>query len=112
MIRANSPMAHYLRDLVGGDPEKVHGPLITQAARDGDPLSVELLTDVGAWLGTVLAGMAAAFDPSCIIIGGGVSDAGDLLLDPVRQAFSRTLTGRGHRDEPIIVSAQLGRTRA
>jgi len=108
MVRANSPMAHHLRDLVGGDADALDGPQITQAARDGDPLSVELLTDVGAWLGTGLAGMAAAFDPSCIIIGGGVSDAGDLLLDPVRQAFSRTLTGRGHRTEPVIVSAQLG----
>jgi glucokinase len=41
-------------------------------------------------------------------IGGGVSDAGDLLLDPVRRAFSRGLTGRGHREEPVIVRAELG----
>ncbi len=108
MVRAKAPMAHYLRDLVGGDPDQITGPMITQAARDGDPLSVELLTDVGVWLGTGLAGMAAAFDPSCIIVGGGVSDAGALLLDPVRQAFSRSLTGRGHRTEPVIASAQLG----
>jgi glucokinase len=108
MVRAKAPMAHYLRDLVEGDPDRITGPMITQAARDGDPLSVELLTDVGAWLGTGLAGMAAAFDPSCIIVGGGVSDAGDLLLSPVRQAFSRSLTGRGHRTEPVIAGAQLG----
>ena len=52
----------------------------------------------GAGSGVGLAGMAAAFDPGCIIIGGGLSEAGDLLIGPTRQAFSRSLTGRGHRD--------------
>jgi glucokinase len=108
MVRAGSPMAQHLTDVVHGDAEALDGPQITQAARDGDPLSVELLADVGAWLGVGLAGMTAAFDPGCIIIGGGVSDAGDLLLDPTRRAFSRSLTGRGHRQEPLIVQAELG----
>jgi glucokinase len=52
--------------------------------------------------------MAAAFDPGCIIVGGGVSEAGELLLAPARAEFSRTLTGRGHRLEPSIVAAELG----
>jgi glucokinase len=52
--------------------------------------------------------MAAAFDPGCIIIGGGLSDAGDLLIEPTKQAFSRSLTGRGHRTEPEILQAALG----
>ena len=108
LIRSSSPMAHHLSSLVDGDPDKLDGPQITQAARDGDPLSIELLADVGRWFGVGLAGMAAAFDPSCIIIGGGLSDAGDLLLAPARQSFSRALTGRGHREEPDIVQAQLG----
>ena len=71
-------------------------------------MSIELLADVGRWLGVGLAGMAAAFDPGCIIIGGGLSEAGDLLIGPTRQAFSRSLTGRGHRDEPVIAQAELG----
>jgi len=108
LVAADSPVARHLRDLVGGDPSKLTGPQITQAARDGDPLSIELLADVGQWLGVGLAGVAAAFDPSCIIVGGGVSAAGDLLLEPTRQAFSRSLTGRGHRTEPPILAAALG----
>jgi glucokinase len=52
--------------------------------------------------------MTAAFDPGCIVVGGGVSAAGDLLLGPTRQAFSRSLTGRGHREEPVILQAELG----
>jgi glucokinase len=108
LVRSTSPMARHLRSVVDGDADALDGPQITQAARDGDPLSIELLADVGRWLGVGLAGMAAAFDPGCIIIGGGLSEAGDLLIDPTRRAFSRSLTGRGHREEPVIVRADLG----
>ena len=108
LVLADSPMAHDLRDRVDGDVSRLTGPLITEAAREGDPLAVELLTDIGSWLGVGLAGMTAAFDPGCIIVGGGVSAAGDLLLEPTRQAFARTLTGRGYRPEPSIVQAALG----
>jgi glucokinase len=108
LVRSSSPMAHHLRELVDGDVQGLEGPQITQAAQEGDPLSIELLADVGRWLGVGLAGMAAAFDPGRIIVGGGVSEAGDLLLGPTRQAFSRSLTGRGHRTEPVIAQAELG----
>jgi glucokinase len=101
-------MAHHLRELAQGDPARVTGPNITEAARGGDPLSIELLADVGRWLGIGLAGLTAAFDPSCIVVGGGVSAAGDLLLGPTRAAFSRSLVGRGYRSEPLIRQAVLG----
>jgi glucokinase len=42
------------------------------------------------------------------VIGGGVSEAGDLLLDPARTAFERALTGRGYRPFAEIRVAQLG----
>lgn len=108
LVLANSPVAYRLRELCHGDVAELTGPLVTQAARDGDPASVELLNDVGEWLGTGLAGMTAAFDPGCIIVGGGVSAAGDLLMTPTRAAFSRTLTGRGFRKEPVLTTAALG----
>jgi glucokinase len=108
LVLAGSPVAHRLREMVDGDISRLNGPLVTQAAREGDPLSAELITDVGRWLGVGLAGVAAALDPSCIVIGGGVSGAGSLLLEPARSAFSRTLVGRGFRAEPELVLARLG----
>src|SRR3954464_3411696 len=108
LVRSGSPMAPRRRDLVDGNADLLEGPQITDAAREGDPLSIELLADIGRWLGVGLAGMAAAFDPGCIIIGGGLSDAGELLIGPARQAFSRSLTGLVHREEPVIVRAELG----
>ncbi len=47
-------------------------------------------------------------DPGAFIIGGGLSDAADLLLDPIRTAFEDALTGRGHRPLPDIRIAELG----
>ena len=108
LIAARSPMAHRLREICAGDPDRLTGPQVTAAAQEGDPLSVELLADVGRWLGTGTAGLVAAFDPSCVIIGGGVSDAGDLLLGPTRESMLRSLVGRGHRAEPPILLARLG----
>jgi glucokinase len=108
LVAAGSPMAHHLRSVAGEDVESLTGVQISDAARAGDPLSRELLADIGDWLGVGLAGLTAAFDPSCIIVGGGLSEAGDLLLEPARIAFRRSLTGRGHRPEPPIRAASLG----
>jgi glucokinase len=108
LVAARSPVAHRLRELCGDVPEQLSGPQVTEAARSGDPLSVELLADVGRWLGTGLAGLVAAFDPHCVVVGGGVSDAGDLLLGPTRDAMVRSLVGRGYRTEPPVLLARLG----
>ena len=80
---------------------------MTAAAIQGEPNSIELLADVGGWLGRGIANLAAALDPEVVVIGGGVSAAGDLLLLPAQQAFSRTLTGRGFREEARLVLAHF-----
>lgn len=108
LMTANSPVVRDLAERVGGDPRQLTGPLITDAARDGDPIAVELLADIGHWLGVGIADLAAAFDPGVFVIGGGVSAAGDLLLRPARTTFRRHLTGRGYRPEAVIVAASLG----
>ncbi|MEE1926900.1 ROK family glucokinase [Streptomyces sp. TRM 70351] len=105
---ADSPVAHHLIERVGGRAADVTGPLITDLAREGDAMCVELLGDIGRWLGIGLANLAAALDPSCFVIGGGVSAADDLLIGPARESFRRHLTGRGYRPEARVVRARLG----
>jgi len=97
-----------LLQLGGGLPEGISGPEITQAATEGDPAALRCFQTVGGWLGQGLADLAAILDPACFVIGGGVSEAGDLLLDPARAAFERALTGRGYRPFAEIKIAQLG----
>ena len=108
LIDARSPVAEDLLGAVGGDPSRLTGPLITAAAQAGDPTAIELLAEIGEWLGVGIANLAAAFDPGTFVIGGGVSAAGPLLLDPARETFRRLLTGRGYRPEAQILAAELG----
>ncbi|HET7304283.1 MAG TPA: ROK family glucokinase [Segeticoccus sp.] len=108
LVLAQSPIAADLEARVEGKLEDLTGPLITQAAREGDQMGRELLAEIGDWLGIGLANLAAAFDPGTFVIGGGVSAAGDLLLGPARAGFERQLTGRGYRPKARIVAAALG----
>ena len=85
--RAGSLLAADLVDRAGGDVDAITGPLITEAARAGDPFALEQLASLGRWLGEGIASLAAVLDPAVVVIGGGVSAADDLLLDPVRAAF-------------------------
>ena len=108
LIEAGSPVVQDLLARLGGEPARLTGPAITEAAQAGDPTSRELLAEVGAWLGTGMANLAAALDPGLFVVGGGVSAAGELLLGPARESFRRHLTGRGHRPEAEVVRASLG----
>ena len=106
LAAARSPVAQALISAAGG--EGITGALVTRLAMDGDPASRELVDDVGQWLGLGLANLAAALDPGTFVIGGGLSAAGDLLLEPARHAFGRNLTGRGFRPAARIERAALG----
>jgi glucokinase len=108
LAAAGSPVAQGLLDRVAGDALGITGPLITRAATEGDPAAAELFAEIGRWLGVGMAGLAACYDPGRFVVGGGVSEAGDLLLEPAREAFRRCLTGRGYRPEAQIVGARLG----
>ena len=108
LAMANSPMATDLLAHVGGDPNALTGPVLTEVARAGDATDTELLAEIGHWLGVGIADLAAALDPEVFVIGGGVSAAGDLLLGPARDTFARQLTGRGYRPAARIVAARFG----
>ena len=85
LAAANSPVAHRILEGAGGDIASITGPLITEAARDGDAAARELFEDVGNWLGVGMANLAAALDPGTFVIGGGLSEAGDLLIGTARE---------------------------
>jgi glucokinase len=107
LARSKSPLAYRLMELIGGDIDDITGPGVTAAAVHGEQTAIELLADVGSWLGQGIANLAAALDPDLFVIGGGVSAAGDLLLQPARTAFVRTLTGRGYRPEARLELAHF-----
>ncbi len=106
--RGGSLLARDLLDRAGGDPEAITGPLITEAAQQGDEFAAEQLAHLGSWLGEGIASLTAVLDPAVVVIGGGVSEAGELLLVPIRAAFRSQLTARGHRPSLEVRKATLG----
>ena len=92
-----------------GDPSALTGPAVTAAAEQGDELALAAFTVVGQWLGRGLANLVAAVDPELVVVGGGVSDAGELLLEPARRELASVLVGAAHRTVPPVVRAETGR---
>jgi glucokinase len=64
--------------------------------------------EIGHALGMGIAGLVNVLDPDRVVVGGGVADAGDLVLEPARDAVRRSVVGSEHRPETPIVPAALG----
>jgi glucokinase len=108
LARRSPTAAVRLLQLGGGSPEGIGGVQVTRAAREGDPAAVRCFAIIGAWLGQGLADLSAILDPGCFVIGGGVSEAGELMLGPARAAYERALTGGRYRPRAEIRLAALG----
>lgn len=93
---------------MAGDIDAIDGPVVTRAAQEGDPAAMDCFDEVGRWLGQGMADLAAMLDPGRFVIGGGVAEAGDLLLSAARETFAASLTGRGYRPVAEVVAASLG----
>jgi glucokinase len=97
-----------LLELAGGDPEAVTGGMVAEAAVAKDPAAVGLFAGIGQWLGEGIAVLAVVLDPAVVVVGGGVGEAGDLLLEPARAAYSEALSAGSHRPHLQIMPAVLG----
>ncbi|MEU9115624.1 ROK family glucokinase [Streptomyces sp. NPDC048483] len=97
-----------LLSLGDGTPEGIQGKHISAAARQGDAVAIDSFRELARWAGAGLADLASLFDPSAFIVGGGVSDEGELVLDPIRKSFRRWLVGNQYRPHAQVLAAQLG----
>ncbi|MCR2800619.1 MULTISPECIES: ROK family glucokinase [unclassified Microbacterium] len=84
------------------------GPAISRLVLADDPGAVEALRRVATALGEACGGIQAVLDPEVFVIGGGVAQLGETLLEPVRLAYETSLPGYGERPVADFVIAQLG----
>jgi glucokinase len=84
------------------------GRHLTSAALEGDEQAQALVAEVAGWLGVGLSTLIALLDPDVIVIGGGVSRLGDVLLRPTRRAIATSLEGYDVRTPTPIVTATFG----
>lgn len=107
-VTSVDPRAAGLAAIVGGDPTLITGPMVTELAQQGDALALELLTDVGHWIGEGIATLCTILDPRVVAIGGGVAAAGELLLAPIQESFDQFLSAYDHRPIAALRLAALG----
>jgi glucokinase-like ROK family protein len=72
-----------------GPAESITARDVASAARRGDLVSQKIIANAGRYLGIAIAGLVNLFNPRTIIVGGGVAQIGDLLLQPIRDTVSR-----------------------
>ncbi|MFD2368642.1 ROK family protein [Brevibacillus sp. GCM10020057] len=96
-----------LVQLAGKDFAQLTAHAVAKAVLQGDPVAAEVWKEVCEVTGWAVALVINLFNPQMVVIGGGVSEAGDLLLDPVRQSVERHVMKAGH-EKTQIVRASLG----
>jgi glucokinase len=118
-VASGSALGRYGRDAAAADPEgliaklagepdRVTGVVVYEAARQGDPTAVALFERVGRWLGIGMATAVTLFDPQVLVVGGGLASAFGLLLRPARAGMEEFVFGRRFRTLPPVVAARLG----
>jgi glucokinase len=107
-INASPEIARNLLSRGDGTVSGLTGQAITDAARDGDPVALAAFNTTGQWLGAGIASLVVLLDPACVVIGGGVIDAGEILLKPTRESLERNMPFAGKHPYPEIIAAQLG----
>ena len=85
---------------------EIDGKVVTDAAIAGDGIAHEVVATIGRRLGVALSSLANIFEPDVIVIGGGASAAGELLLEPARaEVETRSLPPMNRTP---VVAAELG----
>lgn len=106
LAASNSPEGARLRE-IEAEAGQLTGHEVYKAILEGDKGALRLLSELGSWLGQAIGSLVAVLDPEVVVIGGGVSAAGDLLLNPIREAYLAHLPARGYRPELKITTAEF-----
>jgi glucokinase len=92
----------------GRDLNRVSGRTSFDAARRGDEAALTVVRQYIEYVGESISSLVACYSPHAVLVGGGVSNEGDYLLDPVREVVARTMYGRGVLAAPTVLKARLG----
>jgi glucokinase len=98
-------------DLAGGDVEAVTAEVVAAAARRKDPLAMEVVADVVTYLAMGVANIVSILNPEVVVLGGGLFQAADIFLEPVRSEFKRwaqPLAARSVRIERSALGEDAG----
>jgi glucokinase len=104
---ASSPDSLMWREC-GGDPTKVDGRTSFNAAKKGDAAAAEVVKNYIEYVAAGIANLITLFRPQMVIIGGGISEEGDYLLEPLRNSAGGRIYAAGILPMPPLLKARLG----
>lgn len=115
-LSSGTGIANYVkRELAAGRPslltqdtEPVSARTIARAAALGDEVCIEAFNIGGTFLGRAIADLAHLFNPTIVILGGSVTNAGELLMKPVREALTQTVISPMYLQDFTLTTAKLG----
>jgi glucokinase len=107
-IESAPTLGSKILSLGDGTVSGIEGDHITKAAESGDGIALAAFNEIGEWLGYSISGFASVIDPEAVVIGGGVIEAGDLLLEPIRASVKKHSPMRTSHEMPRILAAKLG----
>lgn len=105
--RVSCGEASIITDLVAGDLSRVTAEVVEAAARSGDAVANAVMHTAGTNLGIGVVNLVHLFNPELVIIGGGVSRAGELIFGPVRQVVAERAMP-GVKQKAKVVRSALG----
>lgn len=91
--------------MAGGDPSRITAEMVEEAARQGDAVARDVLARAGFYIGVGVANLLNLLNPRRVIIGGGVSKAGELLFGPIRRTVSDLAFEHPARDAEVVPAA-------
>jgi glucokinase len=114
-VASGTAIARWVQEKIAlGFPSSLEGKAgltareVAEAARQGDELALRAMSRAGTYIGYAIADFLHLFNPSIVILGGGVSTAGPLLIDPLRAAVVERIMDRAYLKDLTITTAQLG----
>jgi glucokinase len=118
---SGSALMRYAKDAITADPvagkalldaagviNNLTGEILTEAAKNGDQLAISAFNKQADWLGSACASYTLLLDPQAIVVGGGVVQAGELFLAPVRAAMEKYMPFAGTHLLPKVIAAKFG----
>jgi glucokinase len=93
---------------LAGDAELVRGEHVAAAAREGDAEAIEVFRQFGWWAALGIANLVNLLDPEIVVVGGGLVEAGEVVLGPIRSAARELELAAEYRPDVPIVPAVLG----
>ncbi len=106
-VVVGSPRKTLMADLTGNNPAKVTPEIVVKAAQEGDLEACKLMDREGLLVGVGVVNCVHSFNPQLVVLGGGVTNAGDLLFKPVR-ATAEARVMPAYKGTFEIVPAALG----